>query len=94
MMSYLVIGLCIFLLLTVIIISIKPISMGIEARRDLKENLEDKEGINDDIIDEDKSKLLNNDLSISGEIFRLNKLREDGVLSEEEYVKAKNKLLD
>ena len=62
--------------------------MGIEARRDLKENLEDKEGINDDIIDEDKSKLLNNDLSISGEIFRLNKLREDSVLSEEEYVKA------
>ena len=89
MMSYLVIGLCIFLLLTVIIISIKPISMGIEARRDLKENLADKEG-----IDEDKSKLLNNDLSISGEIVKLNKLREDGVLSEEEYVKAKNKLLD
>ena len=94
MMSYLVIGLCIFLLLTVIIISIKPISMGIEARRDLKENLEDKEGINDDIIDEDKSKLLNNDLFISDEIVKLNKLREDGVLSEEEYVKAKNKLLD
>ena len=89
MMSYLVIGLCIFLLLTVIIISIKPISMGIEARRDLKENLADKEG-----IDEDKSKLLNNDLSISDEIVKLNKLREDGVLSEEEYIKAKNKLLD
>ena len=89
MMSYLVIGLCIFLLLTVIIISIKPISMGLEARRDLKENLAHKEG-----IDEDKSKLLNNDLSISDEIVKLNKLREDGVLSEEEYVKAKNKLLD
>ena len=94
MMSYLVIGLCIFLLLTVIIISIKPISMGIEARRDLKENLADKEDINEDIIDEDKSKLLNNDLSISDEIVKLNKLREDGVLSEEEYIKAKNKLLD
>ena len=63
--------------------------MGIEARRDLKENLADKEG-----IDEDKSKLLNNDLSISDEIVKLNKLREDGVLSEEEYIKAKNKLLD
>jgi len=94
MMSYLVIGLCIFLLLTVIIISIKPISMGIEARRDLKENLAHKEGIDEDIIYEDKSKLLNNDLSISDEIVKLNKLREGGVLSEEEYVKAKNKLLD
>ena len=68
--------------------------MGIEARRDLKENLADKEGINEDIIDEDKSKSLNNDLSISDEIVKLNKLREDGVLSEEEYVRAKNKLLD
>ena len=65
--------------------------MGIEARRDLKENLADKEDINEDIIDQDKSKLLNNDLSISGEIVKLNKLRE-GVLSEEEYIKAKNKL--
>ena len=94
MMSYLVIGLCIFLLLAVIIISIKPISMGIEARRDLKENLADKEDLNEDTIDEDKSKFFNNDLSISGELVKLNKLREDGVLSEEEYIKAKNKLLD
>ena len=94
MMSYLVIGLCIFLLVAVIVISIKPISMGIEARRDLKENLADKEDINEDIIDEDKSKLFNNDLSISGEIVKLNKLREDGILSEEDYIKAKNKLLD
>ena len=94
MMSYLVIGLCIFLLVAVIVISIKPISMGIEARRDLKENLADKEDINEDIIDEDTSKLFNNDLSISGEIVKLNKLREDGILSEEDYIKAKNKLLD
>ena len=50
--------------------------------------------MNEDTIDEDKSKFFNNDLSISGELVKLNKLREDGVLSEEEYIKAKNKLLD
>ena len=59
-MTYIVIGICSVLLLAVIFISAKPIGMGIEARRDLKENLADKEGINEDIIDEDKSKLLNN----------------------------------
>ena len=43
MMTYLVIGICIFLLLAVIYISAKPISMGIEARRNIKDkNLNDK----------------------------------------------------
>ena len=36
-MTYLVIGICIFLLLAVIYISAKPISMGIEARRNIKD---------------------------------------------------------
>ena len=35
MLSYLVIGICIFLLIAVIYISAKPISMGIEARRNI-----------------------------------------------------------
>ena len=35
MISYIVIGICILLLLAVIFISAKPISMGIEARRDI-----------------------------------------------------------
>ena len=39
MLYYLVIGVCIFLLLAVIYISAKPISMGIEARRNLNEKL-------------------------------------------------------
>ena len=38
MITYLVIGICIFLLLAVFIISAKPISMGIEARRNIKDN--------------------------------------------------------
>ena len=38
MLSYLVIGICVFLLLAVIFISAKPISMGIEARRNIQEN--------------------------------------------------------
>ena len=37
MMTYLVIGLCLFLLIVVVYISAKPISMGIEARRNIKD---------------------------------------------------------
>ena len=37
MLNYLVIGLCLALLIAVIYFSIKPISMGIEARREINE---------------------------------------------------------
>ena len=86
MISYLVIGICLFLLLLVIYVSAKPISMGIEARRNLKdENIqnEDAETFNEN----------SKDLSLSDELMQLNKLKENGVLTEEEYKKAKEKLL-
>ena len=88
MISYLVIGICLFLLIAVIYISAKPISMGIEARRNINEkndsdNLENK---NEDI---DES-----NVNISSEIIRLNKLKNEGVLTEKEYEQAKRKLLD
>ena len=94
MINYLVIGICIALLFAVIFFSAKPISMGIEARR----NLKDKETENEDskdtktIQDEDISQ--NNQTNISDEILKLNKLKNDGVLTEVEYQKAKKKLLD
>jgi len=93
MTNFLVIGVCIFLLLAVIYISAKPISMGIEARRNIKEN--NKE----DIIDEDINKKESEDLeisnnSLSDEIIKLKKLKEDGLLDEHEFEKAKKKLLD
>ncbi len=86
MISYLVIGICLFLLLLVIYVSAKPISMGIEARR----NLKDENSQNEDFgTFNEKS----NDISLSDELMQLNKLKEDGVITEEEYKKAKEKLL-
>lgn len=94
MLYYLVIGICIFLLLVVIFISAKPISMGIEARRNLNEKAS-KTKLDEDIFEKDQNVNLDNNLSnISDEIIKLNKLRNDGVLTEEEYEKAKKKLLD
>ena len=92
MISYLVIGLCIVLLLAVIIISAKPISMGIEARREVKkDNNSDEDETGNEELGE--INILNNDISIADEISKLNKLKKEGTLSEEEYKKAKEKLL-
>ncbi len=93
MLSYLVIGLCIFLLFAVIYFSIKPISMGIEARRNIKNNVEG-ENFSEDI---DISEVENNKdkkVQISDEIIKLSKLKNEGVITEDEFKKAKNKLIN
>ena len=93
MLYYFVIGLCIILLVAVIYISAKPISMGIEARRNLKDT--SPEDI-DEITNNFQEKLENENgdkTYISEEIVRLNKLKNDGVLTEKEFEKAKEKLL-
>ena len=91
MLSFLVIGICLFLLVAVIYISAKPISMGIEARRNLKNNMTENisELEDENIYFDDKKKE-----NISEEIIKLNQLINDGVLTEEEYEKAKKKILD
>tara|TARA_B100000989_G_scaffold296577_1_gene280131 strand:- start:5761 stop:6030 length:270 start_codon:yes stop_codon:yes gene_type:complete len=88
MMTYIVIGICLFLLIAVIYVSAKPISMGIEARRSLndinKDNISNEE--DNYILDEDKN-------SLSEEIIKLNKLKSEGLLTKEEFEKAKKKIL-
>jgi len=91
MISYLVIGICIFLLLAVIYIAAKPISMGIEARRNYSDNIEPSK--TEDEIEETSINELVDKSSISDEIIKLNQLKNDGVITEEEYLKAKEKLL-
>ncbi len=91
MLSFLVIGICLFLLVAVIYISAKPISMGIEARRNLKnnitENISELEDENTYFDDKKKENIVD-------EIVKLNQLKNDGVLTEEEYEKAKRKIID
>ena len=67
--------------------------MGIEARRNLKDlTPEDIDEISNN--SQDKTENENGDkTNISEEIVRLNKLRNDGVLTEKEFEKAKEKLL-
>tara|TARA_Y100000816_G_C25895777_1_gene467297 strand:- start:432 stop:716 length:285 start_codon:yes stop_codon:yes gene_type:complete len=94
MMNFIVIGICLLLLVLVVFISAKPISMGIEARRNLKDNengigqLEDKDNYENNEIKQENKKF------ITDEIIKLNNLKNSGILTEEEYQKAKKKLLD
>ena len=89
-MTYLVIGICAFLLIAVIFIAAKPISMGIEARRNTNDSTYNKEELeNNDAYEIDE-----NNLKISDEIDKLNNLRKEGTISDEEFNRAKKKLLD
>ena len=94
-MTYIVIGICLVLLIAVVYISAKPISMGIEARRNINHgSSEESEELleKNEKIDFEKDYLKNT--NITDEISRLNQLKIDGVLSEEEFNRAKKKLLD
>ena len=94
MMTYLVIGICLILLIIVIFISARPIGMGIEARRNLNyekdENTDVNKENNTDVNKENKSTIRT---SISDELIKLNRLKEDGIISNEDYESAKKKLL-
>tara|TARA_A100001388_G_C28673925_1_gene453003 strand:+ start:86 stop:370 length:285 start_codon:yes stop_codon:yes gene_type:complete len=94
MINYFVIGTCLFLLIAVIFIAAKPISMGIEARRNIKDDINNEDiSLDADISEENNIKNLNN-VKISEEIIKLNQLKKDGLLNDVEYEKAKKKLLD
>ena len=94
MLSYLVIGTCIFLLIAVIYFSIKPISMGIEARRNIQNNVEEEIQADEKNSNNDFNLNFDKKVSISDEIVKLNKLKDEGLITLEEFEKAKNKLLD
>ncbi len=93
MLYYLVIGICIALLFATIYFSIKPISMGIEARRNLNNKISksDDEKSEDIEINQNSEE---NKIQISEEIIKLNNLKKDGILTDEEFERAKKKLLN
>ena len=91
MLTYLVIGICLFLLALVIFIASKPISMGIEARRNTKEK--NNSDVEESLLNQKEDKIEINSKNISDEIIKLNKLMNEGIITKDEYEKAKNKLL-
>ena len=92
MLNYLVFGIAGVIFITVLVITGKAISRGIEAKQNQKNIL------NDENSDLNESNLAtnnkNSNTTISDQINDLNKLKEQGALTEEEFKKAKEKILD
>ena len=80
-------GLVIPILFFVLYLGTRAIMSGVSAKQAIQANKEENE-IDDNIEEPNTSK------SLSEELERLNTLRESGALTQEEFEKAKNKLLD
>ena len=78
MLGYFVIGICIFLLIAVIYVSAKPISMGIEARRNNKENVSDNNFETEDNFLDKEQDVNQYKTNLSDEIAKLNELKNQG----------------
>ena len=80
-------GLVIPILFFVLYLGTRAIMSGVSAKQANQANKDENE--TDDI-----NEVSNTDKSLSNELEKLNSLRESGVLTQEEFEKAKNKLLN
>ena len=92
MLNYLVFGIAIIIFATVIIISGKAISRGIEAKQNMKNKSEDEKIAISDT--EENANISNSHPNLIDQINDLNKLKEQGIISDEEFKKAKEKILN
>ncbi len=92
MLNYLVFGIAIIIFAIVIIISGKAISRGIEAKQNIKDKSEDEKIATSDV--EETVKISNSNSNLINQINDLNKLKEQGIISDEEFKKAKEKILN
>tara|TARA_Y100000816_G_scaffold267444_1_gene228848 strand:- start:207 stop:485 length:279 start_codon:yes stop_codon:yes gene_type:complete len=92
MLNYLVFGIAIIIFATVIIISGKAISRGIEAKQNMKDKSDDEKiGISEI---EENANISKSNSNLIDQINDLNKLKEQGIISDEEFKKAKDKILN
>jgi multidrug resistance efflux pump len=80
-------GLVIPILFFVLYLGTRAVMSGVSAKQANRDNKDEQE------ID-DNAEESNTDKSLSNELEKLNALRESGVLTQEEFEKAKNKLLN
>ena len=86
-LTYIIIGISLVIFITIIIIGAKAVGRGIQAKRNTSIN-DETENIQDSEELEQNSKI------VSEELKKLKKLHDDGVSDEQEFKKAKDKLLN
>tara|TARA_B100001027_G_C16193077_1_gene296969 strand:- start:358 stop:636 length:279 start_codon:yes stop_codon:yes gene_type:complete len=92
MLNYLVFGIALIIFAIVIIISGKAISRGIEAKQSINLKSDDERKMISDM--EEDSNISASDTNLVNQLNDLNKLKEKGIISEEEFNKAKEKILN
>ena len=92
MLNYIVFGIALIIFAIVIIISAKAISRGIEAKQNMKDKSDDEKiGISEI---EENANISKSNSNLIDQINDLNKLKEQGIISDEEFKKAKDKILN
>ena len=92
MLNYLVFGIALIIFVIVIVITGKAIGRGIEAKQNQKNvSDENEQNSNEEYIDNSKSLSSSN---LTNQLNELNKLKDQGVLTDEEFKKAKEKILN
>ena len=92
MLNYLIFGIALIIFATVIVVAGKAISRGMEAKQNQK-NTSDEKLQNSNEEESDNSKLLPS-TNITAQLNELIKLKEQGLLTDEEFKKAKEKILN
>tara|TARA_A100001035_G_scaffold270873_1_gene258426 strand:+ start:788 stop:1066 length:279 start_codon:yes stop_codon:yes gene_type:complete len=92
MLNYLVFGIAIAIFATVIIISAKAISRGVEAKQSMKVKPDYKKEVLSD--NEEDTNFSKSETNVVNQINDLNNLKKQGIISEEEFKKAKEKILN
>ena len=92
MLNYLIFGIALIIFATVIVVAGKAISRGMEAKQNQK-NTSDEKLQNSNEEESDNSKLLPS-ANITTQLNELIKLKEQGLLTDEEFKKAKEKILN
>ena len=92
MVNYLVFGIALIIFVIVIVITGKAIGRGIEAKQNQKNvSDENEQNSNEEHIDNSKSLSSSN---LTNQLNELNKLKDQGVLTDKEFKKAKEKILN
>ena len=92
MLNYLIFGIALIIFATVIVVTGKAISRGMEAKQNQK-NTSGEKLQNSNEEESDNSKLLPS-TNITAQLNELIKLKEQGLLTDEEFKKAKEKILN
>ena len=91
MLNYLVFGIALIIFATVIVVTGKAISRGIEAKQNQKNSTDENlQNLNEEDYENRKSL---SSANITNQLHELNRLKEQGVLTNEEFERAKRKIL-